>query len=89
MFPRKISIEELRRIISEVNPAAEAWLGDAHVNLLEIGALDSFNITELITELEKRYGITILAADILVENFHSIQALLDLLVSRYGFEPIS
>nr|WP_229506950.1 acyl carrier protein [Pseudoduganella rivuli] len=46
-------------------------------DLLETGILDSLAFTELIAELEHRYGAAIRATDVIPENFGSISAIAD------------
>jgi acyl carrier protein len=44
-------------------------------DLLADGVIDSLGITELITFLERRYGIKVADDDIDAENFRSVQAI--------------
>jgi acyl carrier protein len=44
-------------------------------DLLADGVIDSLGITELITFLERRYGIKVLDDDIDADNFRSVQAI--------------
>ncbi len=50
------------------------------------GMLDSFDVITLISELDKRYSISILGTDILPENIRSVAAITALL-KKYGIEP--
>jgi acyl carrier protein len=47
------------------------------------GMLDSFDLTMLISALEERFGIAMDGADIVPENFRSVEAIASLL-KRYG-----
>lgn len=50
------------------------------------GMLDSFDVITLISELDKRYGISIHGTDILPENVKSVAAITNLL-QKYGVSP--
>jgi acyl carrier protein len=47
------------------------------------GMLDSFDLTQLVSTLEERFGISIDGADIVPENFRSADAIGSLL-KKYG-----
>ena len=55
-------------------------------NFIEQGLLDSFDVINLVTELDKHYGISIDGTDILPENFTSINAIKNL-VKKNGGTP--
>jgi acyl carrier protein len=44
-------------------------------NLMELGVMDSLSFVELVEEVQERYGISVLDAEITEENFGSIGAL--------------
>lgn len=50
------------------------------------GMLDSFDVINLISELDQSYGISIAGTDILPENVRNIAAIKTLL-HKYGIEP--
>ena len=47
------------------------------------GMLDSFDLTQLVAALEENFGISIDGAEIVPENFCSVEAITSLL-ARYG-----
>jgi acyl carrier protein len=48
------------------------------------GMLDSFDIVELVTEMEARFGIEIDASDIIPENFSSLERMAALVIKSGG-----
>ncbi|HNW98722.1 MAG TPA: acyl carrier protein [Bacteroidales bacterium] len=48
-------------------------------DFIEQGMLDSFDIVNLVTSLDKHYGISIDGMDIIPKNFSSIAAIISLL----------
>jgi acyl carrier protein len=59
---------------------------DFHVesNFVENGLLDSFDVINLVTELDRHYGISIDGTDILPENFASIGTIKNLVIKNGG-----
>jgi acyl carrier protein len=55
-------------------------------NFFEEGALDSFDLVTLVSELDRAYGVSIDGMDIVPDNFSSVSAIEALLV-RYGVTP--
>jgi len=53
-------------------------------NFIEHGLLDSFDVINLVTELDKHYGISIDGTDILPENFTSINTIKNLVIKNGG-----
>jgi acyl carrier protein len=51
-------------------------------SLLESGILDSLSLLQLVVFLEGRFGITVGDADLLPENFSSVDAICDYLRAR-------
>lgn len=49
------------------------------VNFIEEGMLDSFDVVNLVDELDSTFGISIDGIDIIPENFASIEAIINLL----------
>ena len=47
------------------------------------GMLDSFDLTVLVSGLEERFGVSVDGADIVPENFRSVEAIVSLL-KKYG-----
>lgn len=48
------------------------------------GLLDSFDIINLVTELDRYYGISIDGTDILPENFDSVESIKNLIIKNGG-----
>jgi acyl carrier protein len=53
------------------------------VNFIEAGMLDSFDVVSLVTELDNEFKISIEGADIIPENFSTLEAIFNLL-KKYG-----
>jgi len=49
------------------------------VNFIEEGMLDSFDVINLVTELESTFGISIDGLDVLPENFCTVDSIMNLL----------
>lgn len=45
------------------------------VNFIEDGMLDSFDVVSLVDAIEEQFGVIIQGADILPENFCSVEAI--------------
>ena len=58
-------------------------LGNA-TSLLETGVLDSLGLLRLVVFVQERFGITMDDADLVPENFDSVDAICDYLRSRDG-----
>jgi len=76
------SIQELRNEIREYICASFMQLRRSDDiadtdDLMETGILDSLAFTEIISEIEHRYGIAMRAIDVTQENFGSISAIAD------------
>ncbi len=56
----------------------------ASADFIAEGMLDSFDLTILVSELDKLYGISIAGVDILPENFKNIGAIESLLHNYVG-----
>ena len=64
--------EKILAILKEIQPDFSFEDG---VDFIEEGYLDSFDIVQLVAELEGQFKIVISALDIVPENFHSIDAI--------------
>lgn len=64
--------EQILAILKEIQPD---FAFEDGVDFIEEGYLDSFDIVQLVSELEARFQITISALEILPENFHSAEAI--------------
>ena len=49
------------------------------VDFIEEGMLDSFDVINLVNELDTKYGISIDGIDVLPENFSSVDSIINLL----------
>lgn len=69
--------EIVLKILSESHP--EFDFNSNGVNLIEEGILDSFDIVTLISDFEDQLGISIAGADVLPENFETVDSIISLL----------
>lgn len=68
-------MEELLEILENIKPNVD-FENEAH--LVTGGLLDSFDIVNLVTELNNEFDIEITASDLVFENFDSAAAILAL-----------
>ena len=68
-------MEELIEILEDIQPDADY---ENCTTLIDDGILDSFAVLSLVSELQETYDISIGPADIVPENFNSLQAIYDL-----------
>lgn len=68
--------EKIIAILSELRPEFDFT---EEVDFIEEGMLDSFDVVNLVTELDSTFGISIDGVDILPENFASIESIEKLL----------
>ena len=64
--------EKVLAILKELQPTFGFEEG---VDFVEAGYLDSFDIVQLVAELESQFGVLISALEILPENFASVIAI--------------
>lgn len=64
--------EKVLTILKEIQPTFDFEDG---TDFVEGGYLDSFDIVQLVTELEAEFNVLISALDILPENFGSVDAI--------------
>lgn len=69
-------MEELIRIMSEIRPDLDFTLED---KLIDDDVLDSFNIIQIVSEVNDFFGIELNVNDLLPENFNSAEALYELI----------
>ncbi|MBP3375550.1 MAG: acyl carrier protein [Clostridia bacterium] len=74
-------MERLKNIISGLHPETELR-GDER--LIEDGILDSLDIVTLVTDINEKFGISIGAEDVVVENFNKISDIAALITRRGG-----
>ena len=72
--------EQIIKILTELRP--EFDFAQEGVNFIEEGMLDSFDMVNLVSELDATYGISIDGVDILPENFSTVEAIMALLVKN-------
>lgn len=68
-------MEELLEILHQLQPTVDF---EKETALVTGGILDSFDIVNLVTELNNTYDIEITASDLIFENFDSAAAILAL-----------
>lgn len=72
--------EQIIKILTELRP--EFDFTQEGVNFIEEGMLDSFDMVNLVSELDATYGISIDGVDILPENFSTVDAIVALLIKN-------
>ena len=72
--------EQIIKILTELRP--EFDFAQEGVDFIEEGMLDSFDMVNLVSELDSTYGISIDGVDILPENFSTVDAIVALLVKN-------
>lgn len=73
--------ETIIDILSALRPEFDF---NAESNFVENGLLDSFDVINLVTELDKHYGISIDGTDILPENFKNTGTIKNLVLKNGG-----
>ena len=68
--------EQIIKILSELRPEFDFT---QDVNFIEEGMLDSFDLINLVSELDSQFGISIDGLDIIPENFANVEAIANLL----------
>lgn len=69
--------EQIIKILTELRP--EFDFNQKGVNFIEQGMLDSFDMVNLVNDLDSTFGISIDGVDILPENFGTVDAIEQLL----------
>lgn len=64
--------EKIVEILTELRPEFDFT---EEIDFIEEGMLDSFDIVSLVDEIESAFGVAISGADVLPENFCSIEAI--------------
>lgn len=72
--------EQIIKILTELRP--EFDFTQEGVNFIEEGMLDSFDMVNLVSELDSNFGISIDGVDILPENFSTVDAIVALLIKN-------
>lgn len=68
--------EQIIKILTELRPEFDF---NQDVNFIEEGMLDSFDVVNLVNDLDATFGISIDGVDILPENFATVEAIENLL----------
>ncbi len=68
--------EKIIAILNELRPEFDF---NEPVNFIEEGMLDSFDVINLVNELDSQFGISIDGVDVLPENFSSVDNIVSLL----------
>ena len=76
-------MSKVMTILAHIRPEIDFTVS---LDFFEEGALDSFDLVTLISELDRAYGISIDGIDIVPDNFASI-ARIEALLARYGITP--
>ena len=74
-------MEKIREILIDIRPEYDFM---DEVNFIEAGMLDSFDVINLVNEIEEQFKIQIDGSNILPENFCSIKAIENLIVKSGG-----
>ena len=69
--------EQIIKILTELRP--EFDFNQEGIDFIEEGMLDSFDMVNLVSELDATYGMSIDGVDILPENFATVEAIENLL----------
>lgn len=67
------------KIIAILNGLRPEFDFNEPVNFIEEGMLDSFDVINLVNELDSQFGISIDGVDVLPENFSSVENIINLL----------
>lgn len=68
--------KQIIKILTELRPEFDF---SQDVNFIEEGMLDSFDVVNLVNDLESTFGISIDGMDVLPENFATIDSIIALL----------
>jgi acyl carrier protein len=68
--------ETVIHILTEIRPEFDF---NQNLNFIEEGMIDSFDVVNLVTSLDEKFGISIDGVDILPENFSSVDSIVSLL----------
>lgn len=73
-------MEQLMNILLDINPDLNY---EKETSLVDDGVFDSFEIMEIISEIEEKFGIDIDPDDIIAENFNSAKNIMKLITKRH------
>lgn len=69
--------DKILKILQDCRP--EFNFSEEGLNFIEEGMLDSFDVVNLVSDLDSTFGISIDGMDILPENFSTLEAIMNLL----------
>ncbi len=72
-------MEKLLDLLKEIRPDVDFA---AEQNLIDGGVLDSLDIMEIVAEMSDVFGITLAPADIVPANFHSAEAMWEMIQKK-------
>lgn len=72
--------ETIIKILSNLHPEVD-FRSDSS-NLVSSGILDSFDVVQLISDIESEFSISVSALDLVPENFESVDEIIQL-INRY------
>jgi acyl carrier protein len=72
-------MEKILEILNEVRPDIDF---EDEKELIDSGLLDSFDIVSIISDLNDEFDINIRVTDLKAENFNSIEAIQNLVLSK-------
>lgn len=68
--------ERIMKVLNDINEEICSYQGD---KLLEDKIIDSFDVMQIITELETEFGIEIDAVNVVAENFLNVQSIIHMM----------
>jgi len=68
--------EKIIKLLERIKPEILKYEGD---NMLEDGILDSFDLIDIMTELEEMFDVEIDAEYVVAENFKNKQAIVEMM----------
>ena len=71
--------EKIIEILNEIHP--EINFSDCFKKFVSDGILDSFDIVQIISSIDEKFGISVSGLDLIAENFESIDAIESLIKS--------
>lgn len=69
--------EQVKSILNEIRPDFNF---DNSIDFILDGGLDSFDIVNLVCEIDEKFGVSIPGVEIIPENFCNIDAILSLMM---------
>jgi acyl carrier protein len=82
MNDKKKIIDEIIKFVMLGNPSIQKKKIPLNQSLLKLSILDSYGIIELVTFVEKKYGISIGDEELTSEKFGSIEKISSLIIKK-------